>query len=93
MRSMTNTYKGEIMSTTKRLIDSLPKEDQDVILGLFFDEWTESADNAPTQNCARCESDFSVDFEGVICPSCIEENGNNAEWAQALTDETEDEIC
>jgi len=35
------------MSMTKRYLESLPKEQQDDILGLPPDEWTESAENEP----------------------------------------------
>jgi len=34
---------------TKRYLESLPKEKQDDILGLPFDEWTEEAENEPTE--------------------------------------------
>ena len=37
------------MSMTKRYLESLPKEQQDNILGLPPDEWTESAENEPTE--------------------------------------------
>lgn len=36
------------MSMTKRYLESLPKEQQDDILGLPPDEWDESAENEPT---------------------------------------------
>ena len=35
------------MSMTKRYLESLPKEQQDDILGIPPDEWTESAENEP----------------------------------------------
>jgi len=36
------------MSMTKRYLESLPKEQQDDILGLPPDEWTDDAENEPT---------------------------------------------
>lgn len=38
------------MSMTKRYLESLPKEQQDDILGLPPDEWVESAENEPTED-------------------------------------------
>jgi hypothetical protein len=37
------------MSMTKRYLESLPKEQQDDILGIPPDEWTESAENEPAE--------------------------------------------
>jgi len=37
------------MSMTKRYLDTLPKEQQDDILGIPPDEWTDSAENEPTE--------------------------------------------
>jgi hypothetical protein len=37
------------MSMTKRYLESLPKEQQDDILGVPPDEWTESAENEPDE--------------------------------------------
>jgi len=36
------------MSMAKRYLESLPRKQQDDILGLPPDEWTESAENEPT---------------------------------------------
>lgn len=45
------------MSMTKRYLESLPKEQQDDILGLPPDEWDESAENVPP-----VEEDFWPDW-------------------------------
>ena len=37
------------MSMTKRYLESLSKQQQDEILGLPPDEWTEEAENEPTE--------------------------------------------
>lgn len=65
------------MSMTKRYLESLPKEQQDDILGLGpqDDEWTESADNAREvwDVCEGCEMTFpqSALFMG-LCFTCRE---------------------
>ncbi len=44
------------MSLTKRYLESLPKEQQDEILGLPPDEWTESAENEPADKFEERDS-------------------------------------
>jgi hypothetical protein len=80
------------MSMTKRYLESLPEEEQNAILGAFPDEWTESAESAPLEECSICGCGFSASFKGIVCPDCVSTEGDR-EWAEALTDETQDEQC
>lgn len=53
------------------------------------------------KECVRCGCEFEIDYEGIHCPSCVDADYNEKEWAdehnrefaQALTDETEDTEC
>jgi len=79
------------MSMTKRYLESLPKEQQDDILGLPPDEWTESAENEPTEFVERI---IAGDMNALLhnLDLCIAEAEAEREWAEVLTDE-EDEQC
>jgi hypothetical protein len=59
------------MSMTKRYLESLPKEQQDDILGLPPDEWVESAENEPGI-CAECSNEWpeSQLSQDGLCPNC-----------------------
>jgi hypothetical protein len=67
------------MSMTKRYLESLPKEQQDDILGLPPDEWYESAENEPDEPDKFEERDTAP----VVKPrgKCVrEKNADGVIW-------------
>jgi len=76
------------MSMTKRYLESLPKEQQDDILGLPPGGWLEGQYETIPQTF--CKSDEWVESAENEPWWDIDEDG---EYAETLTDETEDEQC
>jgi hypothetical protein len=49
--------------------------------------------NEPLEECAICSYGFSAKFEGIVCPGCVNSEGDR-EWAEALATETGgEELC
>jgi hypothetical protein len=55
------------------------------------DEWTDSADNEPDFIERIVAGDINAMLHNLDL--CIQEQEADREWAQTLTDETEDEQC